>query len=60
MVAAFGAKADFSPEKFFRCIFHAMFLPNVIGCSRIRFANVAFVSGIALRLDAVAGQSRAV
>ena len=30
-----------------------MFLPNVIDHSRIRFANVAFVSGIALRLDAV-------
>ena len=30
-----------------------MFFPNVIDHSRIRFANVAFVSGIALRLDAV-------
>ena len=30
-----------------------MFLPNASDHSRIRFANVAFVSGIALRLDAV-------
>ena len=30
-----------------------MFLPNVIDHSRIRFASVAFVLGVALRLDAV-------
>ena len=30
-----------------------MFFPNAIGCSRIRFASVAFVPGVAPRLDAV-------